>query len=57
MSGALARKRVLKTTVAAAAAGAVVFTPLAPLAQAVRDPESGAASLDPVAIRIGPRVV
>jgi tetratricopeptide (TPR) repeat protein len=53
MSGALARKRVLKTTVAAAAAGAVVFTPLAPLAQAVRGPESGAASLDPVAIRIG----
>lgn len=33
MSGALASKRILNTTVAAAAAGAVVFAPLAPLAQ------------------------
>ncbi len=33
MSGALASKRILNTTVAAAAAGAVAFAPLAPLAQ------------------------
>jgi hypothetical protein len=47
MSGAAARKRMLKTSVAAAAAGAVLFAPLAPLAQ------EGAAPLDPIAIRIG----
>lgn len=47
MSGASARKRVLKTSVAAAAAGAVLFAPLAPLAQEVGPP------LDPVSIRIG----
>ncbi|HYC98475.1 tetratricopeptide repeat protein [Brevundimonas sp.] len=46
MSGATS-KRILRTTVAAAAAGAVVFAPLAPLAQ-----EAGAA-LDPISIRIG----
>ena len=46
MSGAPS-KRILRTTVAAAAAGAVLFAPLAPLAQ-----EAGAA-LDPVTIRIG----
>ena len=33
MSGVLASKRILNTTVAAAAAGAVAFAPLAPLAQ------------------------
>ncbi|MEJ6790155.1 hypothetical protein BrevBR_11435 [Brevundimonas sp. BR2-1] len=47
MSGATISKRVLRTTVAAAAAGAVAFAPMAPLAQ-----EAGAA-LDPVSIRIG----
>jgi tetratricopeptide (TPR) repeat protein len=47
MSGASASKRILKTSVAAAAAGAMLFTPLAPLAQTVPAP------LDPVSIRIG----
>ena len=47
MSGARATRRILKSTVAAAAAGAVAFAPLAPLAQ-----EAGAA-LDPVTIRVG----
>ncbi|MGC7532631.1 hypothetical protein ACPWML_26790, partial [Pandoraea pneumonica] len=47
MSGASVSKRVLRTTVAAAAAGAVAFSPLAPLAQ------EGAGALDPVTIRIG----
>lgn len=47
MSGAAARKRMLKTSVAAAAAGAVLFAPLTPLAQ------EGAAPLDPIAISIG----
>lgn len=48
MSGARSSKRILKSTVAAAAAGAVVLAPLAPLyAQ-----EAGAAP-DPVTIRIG----
>ena len=47
MSGASASKRILKTSVAAAAAGAMLFTPLAPLAQTAPAP------LDPVAIRIG----
>jgi len=50
MSGAPAKKRVLQTTVAAAAAGVVVFAPLAPapsLAQG--QPQAGA----PVEIRIG----
>ncbi len=47
MSGPLATKRMLKTTVAAAAAGAVVFAPLAPLAQ-----EAGR-SRDPLSISIG----
>ncbi|MBU3972007.1 MAG: hypothetical protein KKG54_14490, partial [Alphaproteobacteria bacterium] len=47
MSGASASKRILKTSVAAAAAGAVLFAPLAPLAQ------EAAAALDPVSIRIG----
>ncbi len=47
MSGASARKRILKTSVAAAAAGAVLFAPLTPLAQEVGAP------LDPVSIRIG----
>ncbi len=47
MSGAAARKRMLKTSVAAAAAGAVLFAPLTPLAQ------EAAAPLDPIAIRIG----
>lgn len=46
MSGA-SSKRILRTTVAAAAAGAVVFAPLAPLAQ------EASAALDPVTIRIG----
>lgn len=40
-------KRILRTTVAAAAAGAVAFAPLAPLAQEANAP------LDPVTIRIG----
>lgn len=49
MSGARSSKRILKSTVAAAAAGAVVLAPLAPLyAQ-----EGGAAALDPVTIRVG----
>lgn len=48
MSGARVSKRILKTTVAAAAAGAVAFAPMAPLAQ-----EAVAAGLDPVTIRIG----
>jgi len=47
MSGASARKRILKTSVAAAAAGAVLFAPMAPLAQETDAP------LDPIAIRIG----
>ena len=47
MSGVSVSKRVLRTTVAAAAAGAVVFAPMAPLAQ-----EVGAAA-DPISIRIG----
>ena len=38
MSGASARKRILKTSVAAAAAGAVLFAPLTPLAQEVDAP-------------------
>ena len=46
MSGATS-KRILRTTVAAAAAGAVVFAPLAPLAQ------EATGALDPVTIRIG----
>jgi hypothetical protein len=46
MSGA-SSKRILRTTVAAAAAGAVLFAPLAPLAQEV------GAALDPGTIRIG----
>jgi hypothetical protein len=46
MSGAPS-KRFLRTTVAAAAAGAVLLAPLAPLAQEV------GAALDPVTIRIG----
>ena len=33
MSGARANRRILKSTVAAAAAGAVALAPLAPLAQ------------------------
>ena len=49
MSGARSSQRLLKSTVAAAAAGAVVLAPLAPLyAQ-----EAGGATLDPVTIRIG----
>ncbi|TPW01500.1 MAG: endoglucanase H, partial [bacterium] len=47
MSGASARKRILKTSVAAAAAGAVLLAPLAPLAQEVGPPQ------DPLSIRIG----
>jgi len=47
MSGVTVSKRVLRTTVAAAAAGAVAFSPLAPLAQ-----EAGA-PVDPISIRIG----
>lgn len=47
MSGVPVSKRVLRTTVAAAAAGAVVLAPMAPLAQ------EGAGPVDPVAIRIG----
>jgi len=46
MSGA-SSKRILRTTVAAAAAGAVAFAPLAPLAQ------EASAALDPISIRIG----
>ena len=46
MSGA-STKRILRSTVAAAAAGAVAFAPLAPLAQEISAP------LDPVTIRIG----
>ncbi len=47
MSGATATRRILQSTVAAAAAGAVAFAPLAPLAQDV------GAALAPVTIRIG----
>ncbi|KAK0341612.1 hypothetical protein LTR94_025680, partial [Friedmanniomyces endolithicus] len=47
MSGAPHSSRILKTTVAAAAVGAVVFAPLAPLAQ-----EAGR-SRDPLSINIG----
>ncbi|MGO4409700.1 MULTISPECIES: hypothetical protein [unclassified Brevundimonas] len=47
MSGATASKRVLKTTVAAAAAGVVVFAPLAPHA------EGSNVSSGPVEIRVG----
>ena len=47
MSGTPHSKRILKSTVAAAAAGAVVFAPLAPLAQ-----EAGR-SRDPLSISIG----
>jgi len=47
MSGARTSKRILKSTVAAAAAGAVAFAPLAPLAQ------ERAASGDPIEIRVG----
>jgi tetratricopeptide (TPR) repeat protein len=47
MSGASASKCILKTSVAAAAAGAMLFAPLAPLAQTAE------AALDPIAIRIG----
>lgn len=47
MSGAVASKRVLNSTVAVATAGAIVFAPLAPLAQEVMAP------LDPVAISVG----
>lgn len=47
MSGAPHSKRILKTTVAAAAAGAVAFAPMAPLAQ-----EAGRAR-DPLSINIG----
>lgn len=47
MSGPLPTKRMLKTTVATAAAAAVVFAPLAPLAQEV------GRSRDPLSISIG----
>ena len=47
MSGVSSSKRILRTTVAAAAAGAVVLSPLAPLAE-----ETGAA-VDPIDIRVG----
>lgn len=47
MSGASPTKRILKTTVAAATAGAVVFAPMAPLAQEV------GRSRDPLSINIG----
>jgi tetratricopeptide (TPR) repeat protein len=47
MSGVSSSKRILRTTVAAAAAGAVVLSPLAPLAE-----EMGAA-VDPIDIRVG----
>lgn len=49
MSGASHRKRILRTTVAAAAAGAVVLAPM-PVALAQ---ESGSVAADPVSIRIG----
>lgn len=49
MSGASTRKRFLKSTVAAAAAGAVVLAPMAPL----HAQEGGATTLDPVTIRVG----
>ena len=48
MSGASSRKRILKTTAAAAAAGAMAFAPLAPLAQ-----EMSGAVTEPLLIRIG----
>ena len=48
MSGARTRKRILKSTVAAAAAGAVVLAPLAPLYA-----QEASVALDPVTIRIG----
>jgi hypothetical protein len=48
MSGATSSKRFLKTTVAAAAAGAVALAPMAPLAQ-----EAQRQAPDPVTIRIG----
>ncbi|MFT4911974.1 MAG: tetratricopeptide (TPR) repeat protein [Brevundimonas sp.] len=47
MSGVSSSKRILRTTVAAAAASAVVLSPLAPLAE-----EMGAA-VDPIDIRVG----
>ncbi len=47
MSGVPVSKRVLRSTVAAAAAGAVAFAPMAPLAQEV------GAAVDPISIRIG----
>ncbi|MDI1327316.1 MAG: hypothetical protein PSV23_11015 [Brevundimonas sp.] len=47
MSGVPVSKRVLRTTVAAAAAGAVAFAPMAPLAQEAGVP------VDPISIRIG----
>ena len=47
MSGPRSSKRFLKSTVAAAAAGAVVFAPMAPLAQ------EQASSGDPIEIRVG----
>ncbi|MDY6922383.1 MAG: hypothetical protein SWI22_00290 [Pseudomonadota bacterium] len=46
MSGA-STKRIVRTTVAAAAAGAVVFAPLTPLAQ------EATTAVDPITIRIG----
>ncbi len=48
MSGATHRKRILKTTVAAAAAGAMAFAPMAPLAQEAAGPVT-----EPLLIRIG----
>mgnify|MGYP001398925154 CR=1 FL=1 len=48
MSGALASKRILNTTVAAAAAGSIAFAPLAPLAQ-----EAAGRGGDPLSISIG----
>jgi tetratricopeptide (TPR) repeat protein len=47
MSGASPTKRILKSTVAAATAGAVVFAPMAPMAQEARR------SRDPLSINIG----
>ncbi|WP_339913358.1 hypothetical protein [uncultured Brevundimonas sp.] len=47
MSGVSSSKRILRTTVAAAAAGAVALSPLAPLAREVR------VSSDPIEIRVG----
>lgn len=47
MSGVAASKRILRTTVAAAAAGSVMLAPMAPLAQETAAPQ------DPVSIRIG----